>query len=767
MACADPASVARFVHRLRAIQVEYQDMDGDAWAEGLPWVRARMFPNACAVLLAVFVEAPLREQTVVKASVLPSVLAAMKPSVAKLAVDGRVQALVRDILDVAPVAVLHQRTLALFADSLDAHARTRRRLASMATTSSGGCPCPCGTLGRLLRMHTLDPESLLEAINPVYAALEPAEADARCKPLIHRARSFWCLDVGMPVMDPAAFARLVLVPAASGEKTRTSVWWEFGVAVAQDHLLGVRGLEASSTLPVAMGAASTSLPMRSHPASGMVVLVPKGMAICPGQYAPRSGWSMFEFLSSLAMVTSLPSGKTWGPNELRDVDDVLEQWVHDSAVHVANASLMVVDTWVPVELVWSCGARVAPASAAPAPVLPAAPVLCLLPNGDTWVRLDCLKPPPVLCHSHTPPPHNKTFDIEWVVEGDADGQPHTASSVDRMIQVLAGFFTAVAPATTYLNPDIQALQDRTTVPLAISLHRDTYEALIMAASDEGTAFALATSLAPKYLWHLAALRYHCNRFSAVQQVVAQAAQAVLEHIPGPMFPLRCQVDAHVLWGLKPRTFLHGAWFVEVPMQVRGLQVDLSGVRGSVDLCRTFLWASAGLACVGPACMLPPCVRSPVLARLQLLWNGTEDVLRNPVTRGNVALVARAAGVRVPDDDSVDSVDSGRWRTALGLPETRVGLRGAPSGTTWPLDDVRRIDMDQALARAQGRDMHDAAMAARAALLGAGHDAAVDLLFADAACVRAVTQYWCRIHGLMSVSDVAAGLAYVALAASPP
>jgi hypothetical protein len=165
-----------------------------------------------------------------------------------------------------------------------------------------------------------------------------------------------------------------------------------------------------------------------------------------------------------------------------------------------------------------------------------------------------------------------------------------------------------------------------------------------------------------------------------------------------------------------------------------------------QLVRRFIWTSAGLFCVAPAALMFSYFRyiatnSSLLPRLQLLWNGTEDVDSNAVTYNNVMLLLsneayEHALPEMPPMGQVEASWTPGWREVLHLPSSKMGVREAPASileypaivqfsTTnccalarlygVPLDDYRRMNVDAAILDAPP-DVQLAMLQVRAALL---------------------------------------------------
>jgi hypothetical protein len=191
--------------------------------------------------------------------------------------------------------------------------------------------------------------------------------------------------------------------------------------------------------------------------------------------------------------------------------------------------------------------------------------------------------------------------------------------------------------------------------------------------------------------------------------------------------------------------------------------------------RQFLWLSAGLACVAPAALLfnmsGMITCSALLARLQLLWNGTGDVDTNPLTYNNVAMLVHgsrkdALVAPIPPMGRSDTEWDPDWREKLLLPASRMGLRPSPAffpdmpmvvtkelmlgpfnkdkhgplvrrfGV--PLDEYHRMDVDAAVALAPD-DVKQAALDVRAALLD--RDASHPILAREVNLLDSVYSIW--------------------------
>ncbi len=380
-----------------------------------------------------------------------------------------------------------------------------------------------------------------------------------------------------------------------------------------------------------------------------------------------------------------------------------------------------------------------------------------------------------------PPQTDAGATYQYYVVRDRTRALRTADTIANMIVALSGFVNPTSgEAIAYASEEVTRQQQQVPYPLFISFHRDVYERLIRAGRHADAARDLALTLNEQSLWFLALIAFTelkgsgretvqaSSSLQRYQEDLRRAAFVVLETLPGPTFPVRLNVNGSSLWELRGRKTLHGQWFVEVPMRLSVWEPKLlpqayfhREVRNRAEsnfgthdwqpyktLVHHFLWHSAGLACVAPAAVLFHCelrlADVALYARLQLLWNGTDDVETNSITYNNTVLLMTAkAGAplkAVPPMGRCEEVWGPAWREALQLPRSRMGIvshavkmDGLPpfgiiSHRDWseelsvlvstygrPLCDFARMDMDAAVAVA-AEDVQSAALAVRAALL---------------------------------------------------
>jgi hypothetical protein len=272
---------------------------------------------------------------------------------------------------------------------------------------------------------------------------------------------------------------------------------------------------------------------------------------------------------------------------------------------------------------------------------------------------------PAVAVATTTTPHPDIHQFYFPRERARDRTLRAADTIETMIAALSGFVSPTfGEPIRYANAEVAAQQRLTSFPLFISFHRDLYEFLVSAGRHADVAVDLATSLSPQSLWYLAVIAFSSRDYDPEEQKgdvvqtssalqpyqvdVKRAAMAILEALPGPTFPVQMNFAQQMSWELRPRRQLHGQWFVDVPMRVRGgdgaewepmflpetffhrrfrkregisdafqgvyfsgpdflyggLLYKRFGVQAERGpLLHHFLWYSAGLACVAPASLL--------------------------------------------------------------------------------------------------------------------------------------------------------------------